>query len=62
VKAVVAMSASKPMRTLASGAQDWNNGTGDEGVAMARSDVDGKEAEIKGSEVGGRCLFKAEAR
>jgi hypothetical protein len=57
VKAVVAMSASKPVRTLASGARDWG-----EGVAMARSDVDGKEAERKGSEVGGRCLFKAEAR
>jgi hypothetical protein len=28
--------------------------------AMARSDVDGKEAERKGSEVGGRRLFKVE--
>jgi hypothetical protein len=31
------------------------------GEAMAHSNVDGKEAEIKGSEVDNRRLFKAEA-
>jgi hypothetical protein len=55
------MPASKPVKTLASSTQDWDYRTGDEGEAMARSDVDGKESERKGSEVGGRRLFKVEA-
>jgi hypothetical protein len=36
-------------------------GTGMNGEAMARSDVGGKEAERKGSEVSGQRLFKVEA-
>jgi hypothetical protein len=54
------MSASKPARTLAFGARDWDEGTGDEGEVMAHSDVDRKEVERKGSKVGGRHLFKEE--
>jgi hypothetical protein len=36
-------------------------GTGMNGEAMACSDVGGKEAERKGSEVSGQRLFKVEA-
>jgi hypothetical protein len=58
--AVAVMPASKPVGSLAIGTQGWATGPGMKGEAMARLDVGGKEAERKGSEVSGRCLFKAE--
>jgi hypothetical protein len=59
--AVAVRPASKPAGSLVVGARGWAMGPRTQGEAMARSDVGEKEAEGKGSEVGGRCLFKAEA-
>jgi hypothetical protein len=59
--AVAAMPASKPMGSMAAGAWGWATGPGMKAEAMARSGVGEKEAERKGSEVGGWRLFKAGA-
>jgi hypothetical protein len=59
---VAAMLASKLIRTLSTSARDWDYRTRDEEEAMARSNVDRKEAERKWSEVGGQHLFMAEVR